>query len=223
MCLSFRSTFLRVARSHSTAAAKPCFFVTSLCVSFAPVSLDDPRSTGTRGRRTTDRSLFWRFCRAEAGSGRLRVERRACCLHLRRPRPNQHPRHRPTRETDGRGLASLGPRAQCAAIDGDCCSADPQSGVAPGLTRGRNVRSRYRCSMCPAIHINSSRWLRSSSTREPSDPPPRVVILVFCFPLRLAFPFVNARFVFVSMWSAEKTRAPRLPGVAGVCVCARRM
>ena len=22
-------------------------------------------------------------------------------------------------------------------------------------TRGRNVRSRYRCSMCPAIHINS--------------------------------------------------------------------
>lgn len=29
--------------------------------------------------------------------------------------------------------------------------------------------------MCPAIHINSRSWLRSSSTREPSDPPLRVV------------------------------------------------
>ena len=29
--------------------------------------------------------------------------------------------------------------------------------------------------MCPAIHINSRSWLRSSSTHEPSDPPPRVV------------------------------------------------
>ena len=62
---------------------------------------------------------------------------------------------------------------------GDCCTADPQSGVAPGLTRSRNVRSRYRCSMCPAIHINSRSWLRSSSTHEPSDPPPRVVIFGF--------------------------------------------
>ena len=53
--------------------------------------------------------------------------------------------------------------------------ADPQTGVAPGVTRSRNVRSRCRCSMCPAIHINSRSWLRSSSTHEPSDPPPRVV------------------------------------------------
>ena len=37
------------------------------------------------------------------------------------------------------------------------------------------MRSRYRCSMCPAIHINSRSWLRSSSTHEPSDPPPKVV------------------------------------------------
>ena len=29
--------------------------------------------------------------------------------------------------------------------------------------------------MCPAIHINSRSWLRSSSTHEPSDPPLRVV------------------------------------------------
>ena len=42
------------------------------------------------------------------------------------------------------------------------------------------MRSRYRCSMCPAIHNNSRSWLRSSSTHEPSDPPLRVV---FPFPL----------------------------------------
>jgi hypothetical protein len=29
--------------------------------------------------------------------------------------------------------------------------------------------------MCPAIHINSRSWLRSSSTHEPSDPPLRVI------------------------------------------------
>ena len=39
------------------------------------------------------------------------------------------------------------------------------------------MRSRCRCSMCPAIHINSRSWLRSSSTHEPSDPPLRVVLL----------------------------------------------
>ena len=46
--------------------------------------------------------------------------------------------------------------------------------MVPGVTRDRNMRSRYRCSMCPAIHINSRSWLRSSSTHEPSDPPLRV-------------------------------------------------
>ena len=39
------------------------------------------------------------------------------------------------------------------------------------------MRSRCRCSMCPAIHITSRSWLRSSSTREPSDPPLRDVIV----------------------------------------------
>ncbi|KAL3864728.1 hypothetical protein ACJMK2_006385 [Sinanodonta woodiana] len=43
------------------------------------------------------------------------------------------------------------------------------------VTRSRNMRSRCRCSMCPAIHINSRSWLRSSSTHEPSDPPLRVI------------------------------------------------
>lgn len=54
-------------------------------------------------------------------------------------------------------------------------SSDPQTGVAPGSTRGRNVRSKNQCSMCPAIHTKSRSWLRSSSTREPSDPLLRVV------------------------------------------------
>ena len=44
------------------------------------------------------------------------------------------------------------------------------------------MRSRCRCSMCPAIHINSRSWLRSSSTHEPSDPPLRVV-----FSLNISF------------------------------------
>ena len=33
--------------------------------------------------------------------------------------------------------------------------------------------------MCPAIHINSRSWLRSSSTHEPSDPPLRVISQIF--------------------------------------------
>lgn len=45
-------------------------------------------------------------------------------------------------------------------------------------TCGRNMRSRCRCSRCPAIHINSRSWLRSSSTHEPSDPLLRVVTYV---------------------------------------------
>ena len=50
--------------------------------------------------------------------------------------------------------------------------------MVPGVTRDRHMRSRCRCSMCPAIHTNSRSWLRSSSTHEPSDPPLRVVSLV---------------------------------------------
>lgn len=45
------------------------------------------------------------------------------------------------------------------------------------------MRSRYRCSMCPAIHINSRSWLRSSSTHEPSDPPLRVINFSFAVTL----------------------------------------
>lgn len=53
---------------------------------------------------------------------------------------------------------------------------DPQTDVVPGRTRDRNVRSKNQCSMCPAIHTKSRSWLRSSSTREPSDPLLRVVL-----------------------------------------------
>ena len=55
---------------------------------------------------------------------------------------------------------------------------DPQTGVVTEANRNRNMRSRYRWSMCPANHINSRSLLRSSSTREPSDPPHRVVFCV---------------------------------------------
>lgn len=64
-------------------------------------------------------------------------------------------------------------------------ASDPQTSVVPGVTRGRNVRSNSPCSMCPAIHINSRSWLRSSSTHEPSDPPPRVIIFNSSFPFQI--------------------------------------
>lgn len=48
--------------------------------------------------------------------------------------------------------------------------------------------------MCPAIHISSRSWLRSSSTHEPSDPPPKVVIVsVFVFRPRESRPEVPTR------------------------------
>lgn len=74
---------------------------------------------------------------------------------------------------------------------------DPQTDVAPGRTRGRNVRSKNQCSMCPAIHTKSRSWLRSSSTREPSDPLLRVVILVFFFARIIGIsPFTTLRMRF---------------------------
>lgn len=51
----------------------------------------------------------------------------------------------------------------------------PSDRRSQGKTQGRNVRSKNQCSVCPAIHTKSRSWLRSSSTREPSDPPLRVV------------------------------------------------
>lgn len=57
--------------------------------------------------------------------------------------------------------------------------ADPRTDVALAVNQSRNVRSRCRCSVCPAIHITSRSWLRSSSTHEPSDPPHRVFAFSF--------------------------------------------
>ena len=109
---------------------------------------------------------------AEAGAG-LHFGRRSrecgCDENPRRRRKTT--RRFSERPTEGFPVLSLAHRPLC-----DECIADPQTGEAPGVTRSRNVRSRCRCSMCPAIHINSRSWLRSSSTHEPSDPPPRVVI-----------------------------------------------
>ena len=67
------------------------------------------------------------------------------------------------------------------------------------------MRSRYRCSMCPAIHNNSRSWLRSSSTHEPSDPP-----------LRVVFFFLDEIVEFVRTANAQATdgRAARLSNIA---------
>lgn len=73
-------------------------------------------------------------------------------------------------------------RAKAQALRLRVLFADPQTDVASGVTRSRNMRSRCRCSMCPAIHINSRSWLRSSSTHEPSDPPLRVISFFFWLP-----------------------------------------
>ena len=58
------------------------------------------------------------------------------------------------------------------------------------------MRSKCRCSMCPAIHINSRSWLRSSSTHEPSDPP-----------LKVVFVFANSQ----AQSSAHQRRLPAAP------------
>ena len=53
---------------------------------------------------------------------------------------------------------------------------DPQSDVARAARLGRHLRSRYRCSMCSAVRMDSRTLLRSSSIHEPSDPPSKVII-----------------------------------------------
>lgn len=93
----------------------------------------------------------------------------------------------PKRDASGRGIAlALGRRKASFPVrpgrrrtSFGKRKSDPQTDVAPGRTRGRNVRSKNQCSMCPAIHTKSRSWLRSSSTREPSDPLLRVVFF-FC-------------------------------------------
>ena len=105
----------------------------------------------------------------ERGSDESRAERNRVCTSGDEV-PGSDP---PRREARGRPRDCDDPmRGRESTRDG---KPDPETGVAPGFTRCRNMRSRCRCSMCPAIHINSRSWLRSSSTHEPSDPPLRVV------------------------------------------------
>ena len=56
---------------------------------------------------------------------------------------------------------------------------DPQTGVERRQASLCNLRSEYRCSMCPAIHTISRILLRPSSTYEPSDPPLRIFSNIF--------------------------------------------
>ena len=69
------------------------------------------------------------------------------------------------------------------------------------------MRSRCRCSMCPAIHINSRSWLRSSSTHEPSDPPLRVVICR-CFDILLLAPTVERQWGLAETTKSVLYRTP---------------
>ncbi len=80
---------------------------------------------------------------------------------------------------DGWFLRPRHPNARARTKARDSYQSDPETGVVPGVTRDRNVRSRRRRSMYPAIHINSRSWLRSSSTHEPSDPPLRAIMVTF--------------------------------------------
>jgi hypothetical protein len=48
-------------------------------------------------------------------------------------------------------------------------------------TRSRHLRSSYCCSVYPAVRNSYRALLRSSSIREPSDPPLRVIKRVFIF------------------------------------------
>jgi len=57
--------------------------------------------------------------------------------------------------------------------------------------------------MCPAIHITSRSWLRSSSTHEPSDPPLRVV---FGFRIQVRRPSAIG-FIFRTPYARAKRTA----------------
>ena len=94
------------------------------------------------------------------------------------PRPRREARRPSPTLGDARGRRARrgGTRGPTSARPGLSVSErDPEADAVPGLTRNRNLRSEGRRSMCSAIHITSRTWLRPSSTREPSDPPSRVV------------------------------------------------
>ena len=102
---------------------------------------------------------------ARAADVSLRLPPSRWLLAGARPPPGPSPRSRAPADRLLRGAPGAG-----------SVSFDPEAGVVTGLTRDRDSRSENRCSMCSAIHISSRTSLRPSSTREPSDPPPRVVL-----------------------------------------------
>ena len=69
---------------------------------------------------------------------------------------------------------------------------DPQIGAGLRQAQTCNLRSEFRCSMCPAIHTNSRILLRPSSTCEPSDPPLRIFFENSFFCKLLALKTINA-------------------------------
>ena len=72
-------------------------------------------------------------------------------------------------------------------------------------SRSRNVRSRCRCSLSPAIRISYRGWPRSSSTDEPSDPPSRVL---FCFVV-----FFKKWFLVLRFWQVCEEQRETTGGV----------
>jgi hypothetical protein len=68
--------------------------------------------------------------------------------------------------------------------------------------------------MCPAIHITSRSWLRSSSTHEPSDPPLRVVSVTFADALRPQRPALTVHRQYIGH-EKNGTRGDGLPCEAG--------
>ena len=98
---------------------------------------------------------------------------------------------------------------------------DPETGVVPGVTRDRKVRSSRRCSMCPAIHITSRSWLRSSSTHEPSDPPLRVVCVSLILLRLLSTDFSSQNLVYV-VYQAQGTSRTDVAAGPGVRSGGRR-
>ena len=91
--------------------------------------------------------------------------RSSCEPRLRRRREKSCERRPAAGDSNGWGLALDGFAFffECVCARNRQCArrmppatddfADPQTGVAPGVTRSRKVRSRCRCSTCPAIHI----------------------------------------------------------------------
>ena len=84
---------------------------------------------------------------------------------------------------------------------------DPQTGVERRQASLCNLRSEYRCSMCPAIHTISRILLRPSSTYEPSDPPLRIFSNIF-FQHSIHCSALGVPSVYKNDWSMRQAQWP---------------